>query len=316
VRLSLAQNLRHSRTAPRPLILKLANDKADSVATPILQSSPLLEEEDLSEIIQKSSNPVRLIAIAERRMLSVTLSALLTAKQYESVCLALLANPTSTIDSSTYLTMAKNHIASPLILQQMLKRSPLPQEAIRQMQQATESSGQENTAPSEPAAKSKIASFGIPPHQQEMRDLLQRINALGQEYQPEACHALAADLHHQHRLTLHNLLLILGCGQLELFYACIAEATETPLHLVGMEDTDQRDRLNNLLMKAGISASLMPLLLWALQGAVQKREQGIAPSSRQMYKLMSIRLYEGARRGVNFASTMGTPVATLLESLV
>lgn len=314
VRIALAKNLEHSRTAPKTLILNLANDHEDDVAVPILRSSPLLEDQDLTTLIENNENPVRLMAMAERRFLSVSISGLLVRKRYEKVAHALLGNESAAIDSSSYLYLAEQYLQSPLILQQMMRRNPLPQEAIARMQQAVATQDQENTPP--PSENSRKMKSFAPLAHQDSHSVLQYILALKQETNPENYRALAAELYHSGKITISVLLLAIGCGHVGLFYACIAAATGANLEDIGMQDTDQRDRLNALLLKAGISNSLLPLVHWVLQGATLKLEQGVQPCSKQMYKLMSIRMHEGARRGINFAATIGVPVANTLDGLI
>lgn len=309
VRITLAEHLKNSSTAPKTLIVKLANDSVDEVALPILRSSPLLNDADLSKMIHENENAIRLVAIAERRFLSVSLSTLIAAKGYENVSAALLANDTATIDAPTYLKIAEKHLYSPLIMKQMMCRLPMPQEAILLMKKAAANEQEDFTS------ARKVKSFAATP-QQEYHTTLQQILALKQQTDAVTYLALASEFQRLQKINVSTLLLALGCGHTGLFYACIATVTETKLGDLGMQDTDQRDRLNTLLLKAGISASLIPLLHWVLQGATQKLEQGVLPCSKQMFKLMSIRLHEGARRGVNFASTIGNPVANMLDTLI
>ena len=101
VRQIVAEALKDSVDAPPAVIRKLARDIEIQVASPILEHSPLLTDEDLLEII--AGGPIRgaLNAIAKRRQLSDKLS--------DGVATAALANPG--VESNSVRRLLQNQSA-------------------------------------------------------------------------------------------------------------------------------------------------------------------------------------------------------------
>lgn len=80
VRQVIAESLRHSNDAPLEVIQQLARDAEIKVAGPILESSPLLTDDELISIIRSKPIQGALEAIARRRRLGTPLAdALVTA---------------------------------------------------------------------------------------------------------------------------------------------------------------------------------------------------------------------------------------------
>jgi uncharacterized protein (DUF2336 family) len=100
VRQIVAEALKDSVDAPVAVIQKLARDIEIQVASPILEHSPLLTDEDLLEII--AHGPIRgaLTAIAKRRQLSDKLS--------DGVAVAALADPGAESNSVRKLLQNKS----------------------------------------------------------------------------------------------------------------------------------------------------------------------------------------------------------------
>ncbi len=306
VRQTLAEGIRNSKAVPKDLVLRLANDSVDEIAIPVLRESPILEDFDITKIINETDKQIRLIAVAERKFLSVTISSLLVEKKHESVCAALLNNDTARIEEPTYLRMVALHEKSSVVLQHMMKRVPQPVSAIEKMKKA-----QMLDAPLQ--EKQGISSFAtLPP--QELFSLASAIVMLGANPSEEQCSMLAHRFHKAGRINMMTLLLSVCLGQITLFYLLLSEVTRIPSKEFEINPADTR-QLNALLMKAGISSTLFGLMDWVWSGANDRLGQGVLPSSRQMAKLMSIHVREGGRRSINFASTIGIPVANALDKL-
>jgi uncharacterized protein (DUF2336 family) len=138
VRQIVAEALKDSMHAPVAVIRKLARDIEIQVASPILEHSPLLTDEDLLEII--SAGPIRgaLIAIAKRRQLSDKLS--------DGVAVAALADPA---ESNSVRRLLQNHSAQiredtldrildqasriPVWHEPLVERPTLPMKAIKRL---------------------------------------------------------------------------------------------------------------------------------------------------------------------------------------
>ena len=70
IRSVVSEHLKYADNVPKDIVLQLARDLEDIVAAPVLQFSPLLEDQDLLEIIDAGRESGALTAIARRRALS------------------------------------------------------------------------------------------------------------------------------------------------------------------------------------------------------------------------------------------------------
>lgn len=101
VRAILADEIKHLHCVPKSVVDVLARDVEEIVATPILEYSPLLSDNDLIEIIAGARAQNALSAIARRRDVGAELSDALVASLDVSAMAALLANPKAEIRDRT-----------------------------------------------------------------------------------------------------------------------------------------------------------------------------------------------------------------------
>ncbi len=95
VRQALCQHLKESRDVPHDVALSLARD-VESVALPMLQSSEVLSDEDLIEIV-RSQGPAKQRAVARRARVSEQVSEALIETEDEEVVTTLIKNPAAEI---------------------------------------------------------------------------------------------------------------------------------------------------------------------------------------------------------------------------
>ncbi len=101
VRSIVSETLKLVPTAPRDLILMLANDGDATVAAPVLQFSPVLSDEDLSEIIASSPLSASLTAISKREGVGYAVSDAIFHTGDTSAVSALLSNNSAQIREET-----------------------------------------------------------------------------------------------------------------------------------------------------------------------------------------------------------------------
>jgi uncharacterized protein (DUF2336 family) len=106
VRQVIAQSLRHTNDAPLEVIQRLARDAEIKVAGPILESSPLLTDEELIRIIRSKPIQGALEAIGRRRRLGTPLADALVATALSApdgvlAVTTLLKNHNAEIDPTT-----------------------------------------------------------------------------------------------------------------------------------------------------------------------------------------------------------------------
>ncbi|WCL54926.1 DUF2336 domain-containing protein [Gimibacter soli] len=101
VRAIIADEIKTSPNVPKPMVDKLARDIEDMVAAPILEYSPLLNDDDLREIIAAGASSAALSAIARRAVVSEGVSEDIAATLDIPAIAALLTNQNAQIREAT-----------------------------------------------------------------------------------------------------------------------------------------------------------------------------------------------------------------------
>ena len=99
VRQALSESLRQNPEVPRDVAVSLAKDVAE-VATPILESSTVLTDEDLIEIV-KTKDASHQMAVARRSVVSETVSDVLVETHDEDVVATLVGNEGAELTETT-----------------------------------------------------------------------------------------------------------------------------------------------------------------------------------------------------------------------
>jgi uncharacterized protein (DUF2336 family) len=101
VRAIIAEEIKHTSTVPRHIVLRLARDTEAIVSTSILEYSPLLSDADLIEIIAAGTAQEALSAVSRREGLSGDVSDALVATLDVPAIATLLANKSAQIREET-----------------------------------------------------------------------------------------------------------------------------------------------------------------------------------------------------------------------
>lgn len=101
VRRIVAEELKEATEVPKHIMRKLADDAEDEVACPVLEFSPLLNDDDLREIIAAGASVGALKAIANRDSVSEAVSDDIAATLEIPAVADLLANPNAQIREET-----------------------------------------------------------------------------------------------------------------------------------------------------------------------------------------------------------------------
>ena len=131
VRQALAGAVAASANLPHRVARRLARDEFE-VARPILQCSPVLSDDDLSEIVRTHAMQYAL-AVAGREHLSELLSDLLADTNEPEVVAALTGNPGAEISAATLRRIADDYRADRAIQDRLIRRPALPYELVDQL---------------------------------------------------------------------------------------------------------------------------------------------------------------------------------------
>jgi uncharacterized protein (DUF2336 family) len=124
VRRVLAETVKMAPDLPRDILLSLARDAA-AVATPVLEHSCLLGEDDLLPIVQRGGTAHR-FAIAGRRLLSGRIAAALCKPGERAVMVRLLGNGGAAIAESCLHDLLDRHGDDTGIVEAIRRRRLLP----------------------------------------------------------------------------------------------------------------------------------------------------------------------------------------------
>ncbi|HYM33247.1 MAG TPA: DUF2336 domain-containing protein, partial [Candidatus Cybelea sp.] len=135
VRAMLADALKSADDVPREIVLRLARDIETIVAAPILEYSPLLNDEDLLEIIRSGAGSGRLSAIARRRDVVAPVADAIAATLDVPAVAALLANSSAQIREETLDAIIEHADGVTGWHQPLVQRKELSVRAMRQIAQ-------------------------------------------------------------------------------------------------------------------------------------------------------------------------------------
>ncbi|MBK19147.1 MAG: hypothetical protein CMM52_09980 [Rhodospirillaceae bacterium] len=133
VRQILAEELKDSDVVPISVVDRLARDKDMLVSAPILEFSPLLDDDTLLDIIQGAPESDALAAISSRGNLSESVSEAVVASDDEQAVAALLSNQSAQIREETLDVLVENAPSKPSWHKPLARRPALSQTAIRRL---------------------------------------------------------------------------------------------------------------------------------------------------------------------------------------
>jgi uncharacterized protein (DUF2336 family) len=131
VRLSLAERLAEDPSAPHDLILLLANDRIE-VATLVLERSHALTEEDLIDIVHRTT-PAHQRIVATRPDVTEAVADALAASTADDVIEVLLRNVSARISRATFETIADRAKANSNLQYTLLHRPGVPASAAAKL---------------------------------------------------------------------------------------------------------------------------------------------------------------------------------------
>lgn len=223
VRKDVAARLAKRDDAPRELVLALANDEIE-VAHPLLMESTVLHDADLIELVRHRAQSHQL-AIAMRRSLSEEVSQSLVDTGDESVITRLIENEDARISESLmdYLVAESKHVDS--FQNPLISRKDLPPNLARKMYWWVSAAVRQHI----------VENFSV--DATEIDDSIEdavkgQIEAgVGAGNQPTEAEQAAREIDNQGKLTEEFLVNLLRDGEVALFEASFARATDIPIKL-------------------------------------------------------------------------------------
>lgn len=124
VRRAMAVTLKQSRNLPRDVAVKLAMD-VDAVALPVLENSPVLEDEDLLRVLEHAGSDKRCAIAGRPHVAPIIVHELLDSRDERAVSIA-AANDGARFDDAAYQRAFAEFCENPVVMDSFVARSQLP----------------------------------------------------------------------------------------------------------------------------------------------------------------------------------------------
>jgi uncharacterized protein (DUF2336 family) len=278
VRRAMAEAFASAQKAPPVVVHALANDQPD-VALPVLARSPLLEADDLVDLIATAHNDAQ-VAIAGRTLLPRPVAAAIAEVGCAEACLTLLENPDATIPAFSVRRLVERfgHLAP--IRENLLAHDDLPMT----MRQALLSKL------SQTLAGFVSAREWLGPEHAEFatREACEKATvALAADTPYEEVGALVQHLRETEQLTAGMILRALLSGNVVLVEEALAELSGLPIDRVISHIHDKTvSGFHALYRKAGLPDTAYPAFREAIvamrQGVLVGERGGVAELKRRM----------------------------------
>jgi uncharacterized protein (DUF2336 family) len=298
VRRALADAFASSQKAPPVIVHALANDQPD-VALPLLERSPLLEVDDLVDLVA-TAEPDAQVAIAGRALLPRSLAAAIAEVGSAEACLALLENPAAVIPAFSVKRIVERfgHLAP--IRGNLLDRDDLPT-AMRQALLSKLSQTLAGFVAARQWMEMEHAEFAT-------REACEKATvALAADTPYEEVGALVAHLRRTEQLTAGMLLRALLSGNVVLFEEALAELSGLPIDRVtGYIHDKTISGFHALYRKAALPEIAYPAFREAItalrEGVLVGERGGVGRLKRRMVERVLGACTRG--RGTDAASLM------------
>ena len=264
VREALCQHLKECRRVPHDVALTLARD-VESVALPMLQSSRVLTDDDLIEIV-RSQGPARQKAIARRVEVSEQVSEALIETEDEEVVTTLVENTTAEIGEQAMQKVVETFPDSEVVQGLLAQRSELPISVAERLVGLVSYTMRQHL----------IDHYDIPID--ETGDVVKQtreratLGLIGTSDNLEKVRRLVRQLFANGHLTPSILLRSMSMGKLIFFEVAMAELAKVPIMSVRTLLYEQGSRgFASIYQCAGLPTLFLPAFQAAV-GAIQKIE--------------------------------------------
>jgi uncharacterized protein (DUF2336 family) len=222
VRRAMAVTLKASDLIPNDVARKLAGD-LDSIALPIIASSPAFSDEDLIEIVRAGS-VVRQVAVAGRARVSRDVATVLAAEGCEQSVRTLAANDNADLSEGALATVVDRFAEAPEVLTAVAYRQVLPLHVTELLIQLASEAVREHLISHHAVAPETAIRLAQYSRERMTVDLVDQASV------STDLAAFMAQLNARRVLNASLLLRGLARGQMAMFEYGLAELANTPHH--------------------------------------------------------------------------------------
>lgn len=134
IRKILSNSLKSSSNVPKDIALSLASDASD-VAIPMLETSDVLSDSDLIDIINSTIDPEKHLSITGRKSVSESVSEVLIEQGNEDVVTGLLNNQNAQVSENSYSKVVDRFSDVESVMSSIANRDSLPVSIVEELTQ-------------------------------------------------------------------------------------------------------------------------------------------------------------------------------------
>ncbi|MDO8839539.1 MAG: DUF2336 domain-containing protein [Parvibaculum sp.] len=219
VREALSRCLNDVPDAPRNIVLQLARD-IDAVAIPVLESSPVLTDEDLVGLVYYGS-PAKQCAIAGRPQVAAPVSEALALKGDRDAVLRLIANSGAVINEEAATMLVERYADDADVAAPLVQRNELPATLVERLIAMVSEQMREYLIEHHEMDGRVAATLEEQARERTTTDAIVRMN-------DDELRALVTQLIENKRLTATLILRTACAGNMRFVEAAFAELTSVP----------------------------------------------------------------------------------------
>ena len=251
VRRALAITLKASPVLPRDVALKLARD-VESIATPVLNFSPVFSDEDLIDIA-RTGGAARQEAIAKRHNLPAAVAATIVDVACEEAVRLVCANDNADLGETALQTAVSRYETSQPVLTAIAYRKVLPMAVTERLVNLVSDQVRRHLIEHHAISPVVAQQIATATGERAVIDLVDQAGRAGD------IGAFVAHLNRNGRLTASLLLRALAQGQMSLFEWGLSELAGVPHHRTWLMIHDAGPLgLKAIYERAGLPARLFP----------------------------------------------------------
>jgi len=222
VRRALAVTLKNSPIVPRDVALRLARD-VESIALPILSSSPVFTDADLCEIV-RVGGPVRQVVIAKRPRVSQAVTAAIVEHGVERAVEAACANDNADFAERTLQEVIERFESSERVLASVAYRNVLPMSVTEKLIDLVSDAVRDHLLNHQEIPPELAMEIAIGARERATIDLVDQAG------RTTDVRGFVGHLHKNERLTASLLLRALAHGHMTFFEWGLSELASVPHH--------------------------------------------------------------------------------------
>jgi uncharacterized protein (DUF2336 family) len=251
VRRALAVTLKASPLVPRDVANRLARD-IESIAVPVLNFSPVFDDEDLAEIV-RVGGPVRQGAVARRPVLTETVTGAIAEFGVAEAVRTACENKGASFSEQGLTTAVERFEAAESVLEAIALRNALPASVTERLVTLVTGELRERLVNGHDVSPETALAVAIGTRERASLDLVE------QAARAADLPAFVAHLRRGQRLSASLLLRGLAHGQMSFFEWGLAELSGVPHHRTWLMVHDAGELgLTAIYERAGLPVRLLP----------------------------------------------------------